>query len=296
MLTVTAVAELRAEIARAREEARVLGGGRVAFVPTMGALHDGHLALVDEARRRADLVVMSIFVNPLQFGPAEDLSRYPRDLAGDAAKARARGVGLLFTPDVSAMYPREPRVRVAPGSMADRWEGAFRPGHFAGVLTVVLKLFQMVQPDVAVFGQKDAQQAALVRAMVHDFDLPLELVVAPTVREPDGLARSSRNVYLDADQRRAAAAIPRALHAVEREYARGERAAERLRTAAESELRREPALTTDYIAITDPETLDPVGVAAAGTLVMLAVRAGATRLLDNVVLGDARYGTGRADG
>ena len=158
MLTVETVAELRAEVRRLREDARVLGGGRVAFVPTMGFLHEGHLALVDEARRHADVVAMSVFVNPLQFAPTEDLARYPRDPTGDAAKARGRGVDLLFAPDVAEIYPREPRVHVTPGPLAARWEGAVRPGHFAGVLTVVAKLLNLVQPDVAVFGQKDVQQ------------------------------------------------------------------------------------------------------------------------------------------
>ncbi len=290
----TTAAELRAELARAREDARVLGGGRVAFVPTMGALHAGHLALVAEARRRGDVVAMSIFVNPLQFGPGEDFARYPRDAEGDAAKARDAGVDLLFVPEPAEVYPREPRARVVPGAMADRWEGAVRPGHFAGVLTVVAKLFHLVQPDVAVFGQKDAQQAALVRAMVRDLDFPLEVAVAPTVREPDGLALSSRNVYLSADERRSARRIPEALAAVERAFAAGERRADRLLDAARRVLAQEPALAADYVALADPETLDPADAAERGTLAMAAVRAGRTRLLDNVVLGDPAYGTGLA--
>ncbi len=294
MLTVTTAAALRAELARAREDARVLGGGRVAFVPTMGALHAGHLALVAEARRRGDVVAMSIFVNPLQFGPGEDFARYPRDAKGDAAKARDAGVDLLFAPEPAEVYPREPRARVVPGAMADRWEGAVRPGHFAGVLTVVAKLFHLVQPDVAVFGQKDAQQAALVRAMVRDLDFPLEVVVAPTVREPDGLALSSRNVYLSADERRSARRIPEALAAVERAFAAGERRADRLLDAARRVLAQEPALAPDYVALADPETLDPADAAERGTLAMAAVRAGRTRLLDNVVLGESAYGTGLA--
>ncbi len=294
MLTVTTAAALRAELARAREDARVLGGGRVAFVPTMGALHAGHLALVAEARRRGDVVAMSIFVNPLQFGPGEDFARYPRDAEGDAAKARDAGVDLLFVPEPAEVYPREPRARVVPGAMADRWEGAVRPGHFAGVLTVVAKLFHLVQPDVAVFGQKDAQQAALVRAMARDLDFPLEVVVAPTVREADGLALSSRNVYLSADERRSARRLPEALAAVERAFAAGERRADRLLDAARLALAGEPALAPDYVALADPETLDPVDAAERGTLAMAAVRAGRTRLLDNVVLGEPAYGTGLA--
>ena len=285
MLTVTSVAELRTELRRVREDARVLGGGRVAFVPTMGSLHVGHLALVDEARRHGDVVAMSIFVNPLQFGPTEDLARYPRDPEGDAAKARERGVDLLFTPDAREIYPREPRVRVVPGALAERWEGAVRPGHFAGVLTVVAKLFHLMQPDVAVFGQKDVQQATLVRAMARDLDFPLEIVVAPTVREEDGLALSSRNVYLTPDDRRGARVIPRALAAVQSRFADGERDAERLLQAARRELAAEPAVVPDYLALTDGETLEPADRAAAGSVVMIAARVGRTRLLDNVILG-----------
>jgi pantoate--beta-alanine ligase len=285
MLTVDTVAALRAELRRLREDGRVLGGGRVAFVPTMGFLHDGHLALVDEARRHADVVAMSIFVNPLQFAPTEDLARYPRDPEGDAAKARGRGVNLLFAPTPAEVYPREPRVRVAPGPLAERWEGAVRPGHFAGVLTVVAKLLNLVQPDVAVFGQKDVQQATLVRAMVRDLDVPVELVVAPTVREPDGLALSSRNVYLDAEDRRRARVIPAALARLEAAYAAGERRADALVAEANAVLARDPQLWPDYLAVADGETLEPVDVASDGAIAMLAVRVGRTRLLDNAILG-----------
>jgi pantoate--beta-alanine ligase len=192
------------------------------------------------------------------------------------------------------VYPRDPRVRVVPGSMADRWEGAVRPGHFAGVLTVVAKLFLVVQPDVAVFGQKDAQQAALVRAMALDLDFPLEVLVAPTVREPDGLALSSRNVYLSAEERARARRVPEALAAVERRFASGERRAAALLAAAHDVLGQEPGLVPDYVGLADPETLEPVDGAAPGTLCMAAVRAGRTRLLDNVVLGDPTFGTGLA--
>jgi pantoate--beta-alanine ligase len=285
MRTVTTVAELRSELARARGDAAVLGGGRVALVPTMGYLHEGHLALVDEARRRADVVVMSIFVNPLQFAPTEDLASYPRDVAGDSEKARTRGVDLLFVPDAREVYPREPRVRVVPGSLAERWEGEVRPGHFAGVLTVVAKLFHLVQPDVAVFGQKDAQQAALVRAMVDDLDIPLALVVAPTVRERDGLALSSRNVYLSPEERTRALAVPRALRAIAARFDGGERDAAALTRAGRALLDATPGVEVDYLALADPETLEPVDVAAEGTLAMVAASVGRTRLIDNVILG-----------
>jgi len=285
VLTVETVAGLRAEVRRLREDARVLGGGRLAFVPTMGFLHEGHLALVDEARRRADVVAMSIFVNPLQFAPTEDLARYPRDPEGDAAKAAARGVDLLFTPGVAEVYPRQPRVHVVPGDLAGRWEGEVRPGHFAGVLTVVAKLLNLVQPDVAVFGQKDVQQATLVRAMVRDLDMPVELVIAPTVREPDGLALSSRNVYLDPDDRRRARVIPRALARMQELFAAGERRAGEMLTAARGVLAVEPSVVPDYLALTDGETLEPVKTATEGTVAMLAARVGRTRLLDNAILG-----------
>ena len=287
MRTITTVAELRAELARARADAAILGDGRVALVPTMGFLHEGHLTLVDEARRRADVVVMTIFVNPLQFAPTEDLARYPRDAEGDADKARARGVDVLFAPAVSEIYPREPRVRVVPAGLADRWEGAVRPGHFDGVLTVVAKLFHLVQPDVAVFGQKDAQQAALVRAMVRDLDFPLDLVVAPTVREADGLALSSRNVYLSSDERGRALALSRALRHVAARHAGGERDAARLLDEAREVVASAEAVHVDYLAIVDGETLEPVERTDDGMLAIVAARVGATRLIDNVVLGAA---------
>src|SRR6185436_8499787 len=194
----------------------------IGFVPTMGYLHEGHLRLVDRARELAERVVVSIFVNPLQFGPHEDLSRYPRDLPRDKKLAEARGVDLLFVPDAAAMYPSEPLTRVVPGPVADTLEGMARPGHFTGVLTVVAKLFHIVEPDIAVFGRKDFQQAMLVRRMVADLDFALEIEVAPTVRELDGLALSSRNSYLTADERRAALALSRTLRAVEQAWRGGQ--------------------------------------------------------------------------
>jgi pantoate--beta-alanine ligase len=278
--TVERIADLRRALAARRRE-----GARVAFVPTMGFLHEGHLRLVDEARRRADVTVMSIFVNPLQFGPQEDFARYPRDTAGDAAKASARGVDLLFSPTVEEMYRDERRVDVVPRALADQWEGAVRPGHFGGVLTVVAKLFNIVQPDVAVFGQKDIQQATLVRAMVEDLDFPLELIVAPTVREPDGLAMSSRNSYLDDGQHRQALALSRALRSIADGYARGERRAAELQAAGERVLAAEPGIRVDYLALVDPSHLRRVTEAAPGTIAIVAARVGATRLIDNMILG-----------
>src|ERR687888_9392 len=197
-------------------------GHTIAFVPTMGYLHEGHLHLVDRARELAERVVVSIFVNPLQFGPHEDLARYPRDLPRDRKRAEDRGVDCLFVPEAAAMYPTEPLARVVPGPIADTLEGTARPGHFTGVLTVVSKLFHIVEPDVAVFGRKDFQQAMLVRRMAADLDFAPEIDVAPTVRELDGLALSSRNAYLQGDDRRAALALSRALRAVEQAWRGGE--------------------------------------------------------------------------
>ena len=208
MLHVTDIPTLRTYVRDQKAAGRAIG-----FVPTMGALHEGHLKLVDEARKRAGRVVMSVFVNPLQFGANEDLSKYPRDLERDATLADRRGVDLLFAPSVQVMYPEGAETRVTPGPTASCWEGAIRPGHFTGVLTVVAKLFNLVQPDIAVFGQKDIQQYTLIRKMVKDLDLPVELVMVPTVREPDGLALSSRNVYLDPEQRQDAALISAGLRA-----------------------------------------------------------------------------------
>jgi pantoate--beta-alanine ligase len=281
MPLVTAIADLRAWV-RGRRAA----GERVALVPTMGALHEGHLALVDEARRRAPRVVMSLFVNPLQFGPGEDLARYPRDLAGDRALAALRGVDVLFAPEAAAMYPPGSEVRVVPGPTADRWEGVARPGHFAGVLTVVAKLFHLVEPDVACFGRKDIQQAVLIRQMVRDLDWPLEVVVVPTVREPDGLALSSRNRYLSPEQRRDALALSRALSAAHTAWLGGERRAARIEGLVREVLARSPAVRPEYIAVTEPMALAPVETVDDGTVVALAARVGSTRLIDNIILGE----------
>jgi len=265
--------------------ARRAEGRQVGFVPTMGALHEGHLRLVDEARRRADVTVMSIFVNPLQFGAGEDLARYPRPIEQDRSLASARGVDALFLPEVAEMYPPGAATRVVPGGAADRWEGAARPGHFAGVLTVVAKLFHIVQPDVACFGQKDWQQVTLVRQMVRDLDFPVEVLVVPTVREADGLALSSRNAYLDEAARDAAAAIPAALRAVAARYRAGEADAGALAAAARAVLDVHPGLGAEYIAVVDPLTLEPVARAGDDTVVAIAARVGSTRLIDNVILG-----------
>jgi pantoate--beta-alanine ligase len=259
-------------------------GRRLGFVPTMGALHEGHLRLVDRAKERADRVVMSVFVNPLQFGPTEDFTKYPRDLARDRTLARERGVDCLFVPALEAVYPREPLVRITPGPMAETLEGAARPGHFAGVLTVVAKLFHIVEPDIAVFGRKDFQQAMLVRRMAADLDFGIEIDVAPTVRELDGLALSSRNAYLNGDERRAALALARALRSVEQAWRAGESDPGALRRRG-ADVLQAPGVTLGYLELVDEE-LRPVARADARTVVVLAAHVGSTRLLDNVVLGE----------
>ncbi len=270
---------------RAWVRGRRTEGRQVGFVPTLGALHEGHLRLVDEARRRADVTVLSIFVNPLQFGPGEDLARYPRPIDQDRSLASARGVDALFLPEVAEMYPPGATTRVVPGPAADRWEGAARPGHFTGVLTVVAKLFHIVQPDVACFGQKDWQQATLVRQMVRDLDFPVEVVVVPTVREADGLALSSRNAYLDEAARTEAAAIPAALRAALERYRAGETEPAALAGAARAVLEMHPGVVAEYIAVVDPASLEPVVRAGDDSVVAVAARVGSTRLIDNVILG-----------
>jgi pantoate--beta-alanine ligase len=250
----------------------------------MGFLHEGHLRLVDRARELSQRVVMSIFVNPLQFGPHEDLDRYPRDLARDRKLAAARGVDCLFVPAAAAMYPGDPLARVVPGPVADTLEGAARPGHFAGVLTVVAKLFHLVEPDIAVFGRKDFQQAMLVKRLVQDLDFPITIDVAPTVRELDGLALSSRNSYLTSDERRSALVLSRALRTIEQTWRAGEADPSRLQRAG-LEAMRAPAVIPEYCALVD-EDLQPVIRITPRTVAVVAARVGKTRLLDNVVLGE----------
>ena len=269
---------------RAWSRAERAKGRRIGVVPTMGSLHEGHLRLVDRARDRADRVGLSLFVNPLQFGPQEDFARYPRNLARDRGLAAQREVDCLFAPDTAAMYAAEPLVRVSPGPLGETLEGAARPGHFAGVLTVVAKLFHIVEPDLAVFGRKDYQQALLVRQMAQDLDFPVEIDVAPTVRELDGLALSSRNAYLDPDQRRAALALSRALRAVEQAW-RGGEANPAVLERRGLEVLKTPGVTPEYLAVVS-ETLRPAKQADARSVVVIAARVGPTRLIDNVVLGE----------
>jgi pantoate--beta-alanine ligase len=281
MHVVRDVTSLRAAVAaaRAREE-------RIAFVPTMGALHAGHLSLLDRARATGGSVVLSIFVNPLQFAPTEDLATYPRTEAADLTAAADHGAHLAFVPPVDVMYPGPRRVTVVPDSIADRWEGALRPGHFAGVLTVVTKLFNLVQPDVAVFGQKDLQQATLIQALVRDLDIPVTLDIAPIVRENDGLAMSSRNRYLDQEHRIAARSLSEALALISAAFAAGSRDPGDLCAVGLARFAAESSVTVDYLSIVDRTRLEPVQVAADGDYVIVAARLGATRLLDNHRLGE----------
>jgi pantoate--beta-alanine ligase len=266
------------DVARTRGELHKLTG-RVALVPTMGALHEGHRSLIRLAREHADHVVVSIFVNPLQFGPNEDFSRYPRTFEQDLAACEAEGVAVVFAPSVEEMYPSPLQVTVSAGTMGTIVEGAIRPGHFDGVLTVVLKLFNLVGPDVAVFGQKDAQQLALIRRMVADLNVPVEIVGALTLREADGLAMSSRNVYLSADDRLRALALSRALRA-----GSAERAPSAVLRAARAVLDGE-GVEPDYLVLVDPATFTEVDDTYYGPAVLaVAARIGTTRLIDNVVL------------
>ena len=258
-------------------------GGDVGFVPTMGALHEGHLSLVDRAAEAADSVVVSVFVNPTQFGPDEDYDEYPRDLEGDLEKAGERGADLLFAPPASEMYPREQTVWVEPGSLADRLCGASRPGHFRGVLTVVLKLFHVIGPDVAVFGRKDFQQAVLIRRMTEELNLDVAIEAAPVVREEDGLALSSRNQYLSDDERPAARSLSEALRTVRARFAEGEEDPDRLAAGAREHM-EEAGAEVEYVEVVDPEDLAPVEQAGPDAVCAIAAHVGETRLIDNAPL------------
>jgi pantoate--beta-alanine ligase len=265
-------------------EVRVRDGARVALVPTMGALHDGHLALVDLARRHADKVVVSVFVNPVQFDRADDFARYPRHLERDGALLAGAGADVLFAPDVDDIYPPGAQTYVNVEALSLPLCGAHRPGHFRGVATVVLKLFNIVQPHVAVFGEKDYQQLALIQQMVRDLLLDVDVVGAPIVREADGLAMSSRNRHLDADQRIAARCLAAALEAAEERLGAGERHAASLLAATTDAITREPLARVEYAALVDPDTLQNISTVDERALVALAVWVGSTRLIDNRLL------------
>lgn len=278
MRTLRTVAELRAELAPARRDGRTIG-----LVPTMGAFHDGHVSLMRAAREATGAVVVSLFVNPTQFGAGEDLAAYPRDEARDAELAAAAGVDVLFAPPVEEVYPDGFQTTVTVGALAEPLEGLQRPGHFDGVATVVTKLLNMVEPDVAFFGQKDAQQALIVRRVVRDLDIPARIEVCPTVREPDGLAMSSRNAYLGPADRERAVALRRALEAAESAVAAGARDAATVATAARAALARYE-VEPEYLALVCTDTLAPVDHIEGEVLVALAARVGPARLIDNTVI------------
>jgi pantoate--beta-alanine ligase len=280
VLEVATSAELRA----ATDAARQRGAG-VGFVPTMGALHAGHRSLLAAARRENDLVVASVFVNPLQFGPAEDLASYPRDRQADLAVLAAEWTDLAFLPAEAEMWPSPPEVRLrVGGGLAERLEGLHRPGHLDGVATVVAKLLHLVGPSRAYFGQKDAQQLAVVRRMVDDLAFPNQVVACPTVREPDGLAVSSRNAYLSPDERRRATVLYRALQAGQAAFSAGRRDPAAVEAAARELLEGRPGVEPDYVALVEPDSFEPAKQAEAGQVLATAARVGRTRLIDNVVL------------
>ena len=277
MRIVESVAGMKALSREWRRAGRTIG-----LVPTMGYLHEGHLSLVRESKRRAGVTVVSIFVNPTQFGPNEDLAKYPRDLEKDAAYLEKAGVDVLFHPAAAEVYPPGYRTFVEVEGLQDKLCGRSRPGHFKGVATVVLKLFEMVSPDLAFFGAKDAQQVLIIRRLARDLDLDVEVVTCPLVREPDGLALSSRNAYLSAEERQAALALSIGLRGAERAVTAGERDAAKIVAGIRAVLEAEPLARVDYVAAVDPETLEPVTEMRGDVLVALAVFIGPTRLIDNV--------------
>ncbi|MGC2298920.1 MAG: pantoate--beta-alanine ligase [Acidobacteriaceae bacterium] len=279
MLIAKTIAEARAAVAKLRTDGRCIG-----LVPTMGALHDGHLSLVRAAQAHCSAVVATIFVNPTQFAPGEDFAKYPRTFEADCALLEAEGVDVLFTPEAGEMYPESASTVVEVEGISDRLDGVSRPGHFRGVATVVAKLFNIVQPNHAFFGQKDAAQVAVLRRMVQDLHFNLEMVVCPTVREADGLAMSSRNRYLSAEQRAQALVLSRVLRHMEARIAAGVVDSARLIDAGLAVLAEEPEVRLDYLRIVDPETLEDVADVSAGALVAVAAGVGPARLIDNVVI------------
>ena len=265
--------------AACRKQKRPLG-----LVPTMGALHEGHLSLVRAAKAQCQAVAVSIFVNPTQFGPTEDLSKYPRTFERDCELLEKEGVDLIFAPAAEEMYPAGASTFVTVAGLSERLDGKSRPGHFRGVTTVVSKLFHIVEPDKAFFGQKDAAQVAVIRRMVRDLDLPIEIVVCPIVREPDGLAMSSRNVYLDPERRKTALVLSRSLRRIFETFEKGEKNSSTLIATGKNVIAEEPDARLDYFEIVDPNTLEPVSEIQGPTLVAVAAYVGTTRLIDNVVL------------
>ena len=259
-------------------------GRRVGLVPTMGALHEGHLSLVRAAKAQSDRVIVSIFVNPTQFGPNEDYAKYPRTFERDCQLLEKEGIDVVFAPSVEEMYPSGAVTLVTVGGLSGKLCGKSRPGHFRGVTTVVSKLFHAAEPDKAFFGQKDAAQVAIIRRMVRDLNMPVEIIVCPIVREPDGLAMSSRNAYLDPQQRKSALVLSRSLKRVEGLFAQGERDACKLISAGQHIIAEEPSVRLDYFELVDNENLDPVQTVTGTALVAVAAYVGTTRLIDNTVL------------
>jgi pantoate--beta-alanine ligase len=269
---------------RAACEAARRDGKRLGFVPTMGALHEGHLSLVRGAKAGCDVVAASIFVNPTQFGAGEDLAKYPRTFERDLQLLEREGVTVLFAPSIEEMYPAGAVTWVTVDGLSEKLDGRSRPGHFRGVTTVVAKLFHIVEPDVAFFGEKDAAQVAIIRRMVRDLKFPVEIVACPIVREADGLAMSSRNAYLDRQERKQALVLHRSLMRVRKLFETGERSAEKLMTAGREEIAGEKAVRLDYFEIVNPESLDPVEPVGNGALAAVAAFVGTTRLIDNILL------------
>ena len=257
---------------------------RLGLIPTMGALHEGHLSLVRAAKAQCDAVAVSIFVNPTQFGPTEDLSKYPRQFERDCRLLEKESVEILFSPPVEEIYPGGQVTWVVVEGLSEKLDGRSRPGHFRGVTTIIAKLFHIVEPEAAFFGQKDAAQLAVIRRMVHELNFPVEIVACPIVREADGLAMSSRNAYLNREERGRALVLQRSLQRAQQEFQAGERIAARLISAAKEVLTREPRVRLDYFEIVDPDTLDPVERISGKTLVAIAAYVGSTRLIDNLVL------------
>lgn len=270
--------------ARAACRAGRARGQRLGLVPTMGALHEGHLSLVRAAQAQCDAVAVSIFVNPTQFGPTEDLSRYPRQFDRDCGLLEKEGIQILFAPRVEEIYPQGAVTWVVVEGLSEKLDGRSRPGHFRGVTTIVSKLFHIIEPAAAFFGQKDAAQLAVIRRMVRDLDFPVEIVACPIVRERDGLAMSSRNAYLNREERSRALVLQRSLQGVQQQFQAGERSAAKLISAAKEVFGREPQVHLDYFEIVDPDTLDPVERISQKTLVAVAAYVGSTRLIDNAVL------------
>ena len=273
------ISEARAACRAVRSHSKRLG-----LVPTMGALHPGHLSLVRAAKAKCDAVAVSIFVNPTQFGPSEDFAKYPRSFELDCALLEQEGTEIIFAPTVEEMYPKGETTWVTVEGLSEKLDGRSRPGHFRGVATVVAKLFHVIEPDAAFFGQKDAAQVAILRRMVRDLNFPVDIVVCPIIREPDGLAMSSRNAYLNPDERQRALVLQSALRRVEQQFKVGEKDPARLVAFAKEVFAREPQVRLDYLEIVDPGTLDPVEKISQESLVAVAAYVGSTRLIDNLLL------------